>query len=1365
VRSPDRFIAVRAGIINLYEYDEQVFELADGRLLLRGHNTSGKTKALELLLPFCLDGDISPRKLDPFAKSAKEMKWNLVGCVESEQRIGYVWLEFARLGGQGLEYVTAGIGMKANRGRDGVQRWYFLLRGRRVGHGLALRRGAYPLTRRELLELLAEGDELLGSPSDYRRRLNDLVYGFPSVEQYETMISLLLELRRPHLSKALNARDVAALLSGSLPEIDHDLMRRLGEGLEQLDDLQAALRTLESVRERVDQFGRSAYRAYARAVIAERGEQLRRAATSYGNASTARREADYGLDQARTQASAAAQALQQARVERDAAEGEREALLQSAEWASVAEVEQLGRAAGHARVAAERARERADDAAARLSADEADAIASGAAAEQARSALSRALTGLAADAAASGLGARHATIAAGFEDRARAPATVGELLHDESARWLLVLEEHERLLDALATSSSQYAQARAARDDAAAVLRAAGERRGAFEAQLEDAREALVHAIEAWAGELEELRLDSDVLARTLELAGDVGAGASAAPLMAWEGELAKSRDALVSERSRLQLERGAVAGEADELTAAHARLDAEQDETPPPAYTRPAVRTGRPGAPLWELVDFAPALTAAERAGIEAALEGAALLDAWVVPDETVLDSDTLDVVLEPTVQISDGATLAEVLVATEGGQVEPAIVDRILAAVALVDEPSGKTECAVSRDGRFRLGPAHGRFGKPAAEYIGVAARAERRARRIAELDGELEALAARDDGLARRLGGVEERLFALAADAARFPETTAVADARRGLAAADQREREARAELAEDEEAAAAAAERRAHAQDVRAGHAESCGLPSDLDLHAVRARHTAVHRYQAGIDGAVQAAARCSEAADRLEALDRRLAAARAAAAELTRVVEVADADARRLEAEHTGREAALGRTGAEIRVRMRAAETRVNHLRTEIVRLEAGDKAAAVEVKAREGDAERATETLAAAAQERETALDAFRRLGRNDVFALGLEDDAPPDAADALEWTLTRALEVLRRIPPARLAVRSNLVDLANRVQQQCSELDRALGQQADMGVVAEHDADGLVVVRVRQGAHELTVPQLIARMDDEIAARERTLSAEQRRIFNDTLLEEIAEHLRERIERVAELVADMNATLGRCPTGAGKTVQLDWGAREDGGGELHTVTRLLRRSVATLGEADRAPLIAFFRERIQHAREEAAFGAGIGPGANGRDPRESGAAAHLRSAFDYRDWFAFTLYEVKDGQRSKLTAKRHALGSGGEQAVLIHMPLFAAAAALYGSSHNGRAPRLVMLDEALSGIDEETREKVLAVLVALDLDIVMTSHELWGTYRTVPALSIYQLHRENGALGVACEHFLWDGESLRELEQTSAHA
>lgn len=1350
MRTPNRFILSRAGIVNLYEYDDQVFELADGRLLLRGHNTSGKTKALELLLPFCLDGDISPRKLDPFAKNAKEMKWNLVGCLDAEQRIGYAWLEFAYLAEEGLEHVTAGIGMKANRGREGVQRWYFLLRRRRIGHDLTLRRGDYPLTRRELVELLDDGDELLDSPRDYRRRLNELVYGFPSTAQYETMVSLLLELRRPHLSKSLDGRQVAALLSGSLPEIDHDLMRRLGDGLEQLDDLQAALRSLEAVRERVEEFNRSAYRGYARAVIRDRADRLRRADTAYGTASAARRTTEGALEAARSEALATAHELTAARAQRDSLEGEREALLSSPEWASVSEVEQLGRAAGIARVAAQQAAERTDDAGGRVAADQAEALAAGTAAGDAHAALERALTQLHAEAEAAGLGARHAAVASTFEDPERTPTTIGDLLQDEAKQCLVVLEEHERLLAALAATEARHAQARGACDEAATAFRAAAERRAGLETELEAASEALVEAIEGWAGELRELRLEPETLARTLELALDAG-GSGGASRDVWEPARAEQHDALIGERSRLETRRDELAGEHTEVAATRDRLAEEWDEPPPLAYTRPASRADRSGAPLWELVEFAPAVASADRAGIEAALEGAGLLDAWVLPDGVVLDPETLDVVLVPT-DTAAGTALDAALVATDGGRVERAVVERILASIAL-DDAESDHPCVVSPSGCFRLGPASGRFTKPAAEYIGAAARAERRRRRLAKLDAELAELKRRDADLAAALERVGARLAALGADTERFPDSAPIAGVRRALDAAEQREREERAELAERERAAAAAAEQRRHARTVAEGHARSCGLPDDLDLVAVRARQTAAHRYEAALAGAVEAAARRHEAGAHVERVERRLDKARTALAELARAAELADGDARRLEAEYAERDATLGRTGEEVRARKLALDGSLNKLRKQITQLERADKDAAVAVKGCEGEAERAADGHADAAQEREAALASFRRLAGSDLFALGLEADTPDDAARAADWTLSRALEVVRALPPVRLAVRSEVTELANKVQQRCSELDRALAQQADMGVVAETDADRVLVVRVRQGARTLTVPQLVHRLDTEIGERERTLSAEQRRIFNDTLLEEIAEHLRERIERVEALVADMNATLAGCPTGSGKTVRLEWAAAEDEGGALRVVTRLLRRSVATLGEAEREPLIAFFRERIQRAREEAATAAATG---------EPGAAAHLREAFDYRRWFAFTLYEVRDGQRVKLTAKRHALGSGGEQAVLIHMPLFAAAAALYSSSRESRAPRLVMLDEALSGIDDETREKVLAVLVALDLDVVMTSHELWGTYRTVPSLSIYQLHRENGAFGVASEHFLWDGETLRELEQAS---
>ena len=76
---------------------DEEFAFADGRLALRGHNGSGKTKALEVLFPFVLDGVADSRRLDPFSGENRTMKSNLLFRGQDTE-YGYVWMEFARAG-------------------------------------------------------------------------------------------------------------------------------------------------------------------------------------------------------------------------------------------------------------------------------------------------------------------------------------------------------------------------------------------------------------------------------------------------------------------------------------------------------------------------------------------------------------------------------------------------------------------------------------------------------------------------------------------------------------------------------------------------------------------------------------------------------------------------------------------------------------------------------------------------------------------------------------------------------------------------------------------------------------------------------------------------------------------------------------------------------------------------------------------------------------------------------------------------------------------------------------------------------------------------------------------------------------------
>jgi hypothetical protein len=100
----------------------------------------------------------------------------------------------------------------------------------------------------------------------------------------------------------------------------------------------------------------------------------------------------------------------------------------------------------------------------------------------------------------------------------------------------------------------------------------------------------------------------------------------------------------------------------------------------------------------------------------------------------------------------------------------------------------------------------------------------------------------------------------------------------------------------------------------------------------------------------------------------------------------------------------------------------------------------------------------------------------------------------------------------------------------------------------------------------------------------------------------------------------------------------------------------------------------------------------------------------------------------------------------------------MLHLPLFAAAAAFYESA-SPHSPRLIVLDEAFAGIDRETRGQLMALLSQFDLDFMMTSFEEWGFYPQLDGISTYHLAREPGMHGVFADWFLWNGRDSVRIE------
>jgi uncharacterized protein YPO0396 len=251
-------------------------------------------------------------------------------------------------------------------------------------------------------------------------------------------------------------------------------------------------------------------------------------------------------------------------------------------------------------------------------------------------------------------------------------------------------------------------------------------------------------------------------------------------------------------------------------------------------------------------------------------------------------------------------------------------------------------------------------------------------------------------------------------------------------------------------------------------------------------------------------------------------------------------------------------------------------------------------------------------------------------------------------------------------------------------------------------------------------------------------------LTAREQELIEEHLVNDVASHLQELISDAETQVAQMNAELAERPTSTGMRLRLRWEPSPDGPAGLPEARRrLLRQDTELWSPDDRAAVGTFLQRQIEAQRAAS---------------EDSTWQEHLRLALDYRGWHRFVIERFQDGKWRPATGP----ASGGERVLTVSLPLFAAASAHYRSAHQD-APRLVLLDEAFAGVDDDSRAKSLGLLANFDLDVVMTSEREWGFYATVPGIATHQLVRRDGIDAVHVTAWEWDGKAHQRIERTYA--
>ncbi|WP_067655952.1 TIGR02680 family protein [Nocardia harenae] len=1357
----ERWRLVRAGVVNVWHYLDTEFAISGGRLILRGANGSGKSRALEMLLPFLFDAD--RRRMDATGSQKVSLDELMrTGARGQTNRIGYLWLELARPGG----YLTLGahIRYSASAHRSEVQ---FFVTGRRVGAELPLLdEDRQALSRERLRDLI--GADALTDAEQHREHVRARVFGLRGDgdrDRFTGLIQLLHTLRSPDVGNRIDEGKLPQILSDALPPLNERTLEAAGERLDGLTATRLAQEQLAGTLEQVRRF-HAVYRGYAAGVLTQSAAALRTAAIGLIEARRTRDEfagERDGFEAAESAAEVEVTELTAAKAElKDAITALRERPL----FDDLKDLEQyestvaaLRGGAEQGLGAARRSRE-AEEAAAQRYADAAAGLREAAA--EAGAALREAVAGLTA------VDLPHG----------RLPNSIGVESADED-------QSIDAVMDSLDQAPIQVTRPRVAvrtlvpgdlaetRAGAEASRRAAADRRDKADRRVREARRLddehrRIRGLEDVAADREHsaaeaaARAEADAAARD-EIAVEINRGwrdwlaapgttqllpnvdrahpvlaalladpealcgdADDAQLTALDtlaAELAQPvRDELVGRSAAITLQVEQHRAGMRALRERRVRLLAAEDPEPPAA---PWQSTGR-GIPLWRAIDFRDETPESEHAGIEGALLAAGLLTAYCTT-EGELHADDGEVLLRAGQPATTPLSL--VLRPDPAAPEATTAVEQILAAIGWRD-PDAVT--AIAGDGSWRNGMLSGRHHPPAARHIGATARAAARRAELREIERELDVVAAAIEELEAEeleLRGRRDELDHLVRTAPRSQKLVAARQHARTQEGHATRLRAdavtARAD-ATAHRAAWSAAEREHRAL------CEGFGLPAELD-DLLRSR-----------DGCETARAACAALERSCRDAERQRTAADSAYRRLL------DSRTRRAEDEATaadGRDI-WQREAVKLEARREALELPQQQLNAEIAdsvrelgrtRVELGaattrrDEARAKKIQATSDHrfAEAAVHEGAAALRRAAEFLAARLRLPGLTAAATDTALAPIPDPQDAAACVDT-ADAIIARLRGHRATTEAQLGNALTRFGADTSgQLD-----------ISQIDGPGVILVHIEGAEHHHDLPAVLAHLTDKVERGRTALTEREREVFTEFILGNITDELRRRALQAGQLVDAMNASLAHTRTSHNIGVRLRW--------ELNDADPELRRLMELVGKADElrpdddsAELVALVRARVErlHAADAAA-----------------GYAAHLREALDYRSWHAVevTILGPEQGQTRKIS--RRAKISQGETRFVSYVTLFAAADGyLSGLPDAAGALRLVLLDDAFAKVDERAIGELMGLLVRLDIDFVMTGHALWGTVPEVPALDIYEIRR----MGDSCvvpTHIHWDGRNKHFL-------
>lgn len=1349
----------RAGVINFWYYDEETFHFEEGRLLLRGANGSGKSVTMQSLVPLLFDGNKSPERLDPFGSKARKMESYLLSDgLDLEERTGYLFLEFEKAASK--RYMTIGMGMRARKNMP-MQTWYFILYdNRRIGHEheLSLYKDLgdkLPLTQKELENRIGQGGQVYTKQSEYKAAVNDHLFGYTDVSDFDELITLLIQIRSPKLSKEFKPTTMYEIMQNSLVTLSDEDLRPMSEAIENMDEIKLKIDALNASKRAIAriQTAYDKYNAYMLTTKAKRLLQYHHEVQHLGK-KQAKLTSESAAHKARLETIATNI------IENDAETvhlKQKEESLKAHDLTKLAvEAQQLDRELLDLNKSAENKQkqliteEQGERALEIELKEKTDGF------ERAQRAIADKFKEMDEEAGLAGF-EEHAFFTSEY---ANAADNFNFVHHREmTKRYHQQVQTAKKALEEQVKITRQYDEALAKVDDVMRRLDKQERLTQETQRQFNQIKEEFAEKAFSWSESTQSFKVNRSVLQQVTERIFSYG------ETYGFEDAILPLRDVYEQLKQDEYVQIHKIKGEKaikkehlESLENEYKALDAQKE--PEPRRT-PAVIANRenllakniPFLPLYKAIDFSKELDDSRKGHIEEALEAMGLLDALLISPAHQDIIEKMDprhadkyIFAEPEFLSHNLSQLLSPEAASSEGAFTKNQIEDVLMSILLND---AQKRFYIAENGTYGMGIIKGKTsGQTKSRYIGAASRKRYKQELLASIQVDISDVKDVLESLESRILAHENTLRALQEDWSLFPKNQDLEVAYKEHYASVQMLSVIKNEESASREASESVYEKlKAAKQDVLE---KTQKLYLTLSYDVFDEADKALYQYQQMLVEIIQLDQEKSHANESITSLNRQLEACLERLDDLRYELTQIDRKMSHCKARRHDIEAQLAVSDFEdIRRQIEACHDRLAEL-PNIYKDLVNEQAALM------ADCKRITheESKIKEDQNRANAQMHLYQQAFEQEYLLGYCMQVQETSDAELTTTAQKALSSYGAILEEGKTVVELTDALKERFIRETGELAeyhlKAVTLFGDLSspAVSEDDTNHIQrtdLVGKVQGK-SMKFNRLSQWIEEQIMEQSSLLSEQDRKLFEEILINSVSRKINAKIYHSEKWVKKIDELMNSMDTSSGLSFHLKWvtkeAERED---QLSTkeLVSLLKGDQALLTREQKDRLIGHFQSKIAESKIRLE---------DTSDMRSF--LAIMKEILDYRKWFQFQLFYTKKGdKRKELTNNAFFTFSGGEKAMAMYVPLFSAVYAKY-SGANSDCPKVVSLDEAFAGVDEKNITDMFRLLVKeLDLNFIANSQVLYGDYETVPSLSIYELIRPENVTFVTSIRYLWNGK------------